>query len=672
MDNLIGKTLDGLYTVRELIGTGGMANVYKAVVGPGGPVPEGTVVAVKVLRQELMHDPDLVRRFKNESKAISLLNHPNIVKVYDVSVSDHLQYIVMEYVDGMTLREYLNERGGKLTCRETVHFISQILKALDHAHHNGVVHRDIKPQNIMLLDNGQLRMMDFGIARISRAENQLLSGKTMGSVHYISPEQAKGDETDCTSDIYSVGVMMYEMLSGQLPFDAEDAVEVAIKQISDQPKSLHEIAPQVPAALVEITEKAMAKLPQNRYASAREMLDALDTYVQNPSVMFEYQYITEDAPEKVVKRTMNQNKAARQNHPNESAAPRGKKAKRKRRSVFLPALFGITIAFALAWLALGWLILNYSSNLMNNKADIILNDYIGMTQEEAQATEQVASGQISVTWEQEYNSNYAAGYIYKQSPVSGRTVREGQGVTLTVTNTGSCAGAEVVQLYVAKPDATIFRPAKELKGFTKVQLEAGESKTVTIPLDDKAFRYWNVKTDRWEVEGGSYQLLVGASSADIRLTAAVTVAGTGAPDPYAGKNLEHYRTAQVQNVPDAEFEALLGRPIPENKVHIDRNMTLGEMGHGRSPIGWLAAAVLGTLLRRSIKKGKPDLNILFQYNMPLRALAKMTNGAISMGMVDGIVMELRGFWIIGLVRVIVEAVKNLVLNSRMEERLKNS
>lgn len=155
---------------------------------------------------------------------------------------------------------------------------------------------------------------------------------------------------------------------------------------------------------------------------------------------------------------------------------------------------------------------------------------------------------------------------------------------------------------MAKPDATIFRPVKELKGFTKVQLEAGESKTVTIPLDDKAFRYWNVKTDRWEVEGGSYQLLVGASSADIRLTAAVTVAGTGAPDPYAGKDLAHYRTAQVQNVPDAEFEALLGRPIPENKVHIDRNMTLGEMGHGRSPIGWLAAAVLGTLLRRSIKR----------------------------------------------------------------------
>ena len=219
MDNLIGKTLDGLYTIQELIGAGGMANVYKAVVSaPGGPVPEGTVVAVKVLRQELMHDADLVRRFKNESKAISLLNHPNIVKVYDVSVSENLQYIVMECVEGMTLREYLNERGGKITSRETVHFIAQILRALDHAHRNGVVHRDIKPQNIMLLDNGQLRMMDFGIARISRAENQIQNGKkTMGSVHYISPEQAKGEETDPKSDIYSVGVMMYEMLSGRLP-----------------------------------------------------------------------------------------------------------------------------------------------------------------------------------------------------------------------------------------------------------------------------------------------------------------------------------------------------------------------------------------------------------------------------------------------------------------------
>ena len=247
-----------------------------------------------------------------------------------------------------------------------------------------------------------------------------------------------------------------------------------------------------------------------------------------------------------------------------------------------------------------------------------------------------------------------------------------EGVTLTVTNTGKCAGAEIVQLYVAKPDAKVFRPAQELKGFAKVWLEAGESKTVSIPLDDKAYRYWNVATDSWEVEGGSYQLRVGASSADIRLTAEVVVLGSGAPDPYQSVDLPHYRTGEITRVPDAEFAALLGRPIPEDKIRIDRNMTLGELGHGRSPLGWLVAAVLGLLLKRSIQRGKPDMNILFQYNMPLRALAKMTNGAISMGMVDGIVMEAQGFWIIGLLRVIVEAVKNIAQNGAMEKRLKNS
>lgn len=244
--------------------------------------------------------------------------------------------------------------------------------------------------------------------------------------------------------------------------------------------------------------------------------------------------------------------------------------------------------------------------------------------------------------------------------------------TLTVTNTGDRAGAEIVQLYVAKPNAEIFRPAQELKAFAKVQLAAGESKTVTLMLDDKAFRYWNTRTDSWEVEGGTYELRVGASSADIRLTAAVEVIGTDALNPYAGKALPHYQSGKVQTVPDAEWETLLGRPVPDDRVKIDRNMTLGELNHGRSPLGWLVWAVLTVLLNASYKKGKPDLNVLFQYNMPLRALAKMTNGAISMGMVDGIVMEVQGFWVIGLVRVIFEAVKNVILNAQLENRLRNS
>lgn len=249
---------------------------------------------------------------------------------------------------------------------------------------------------------------------------------------------------------------------------------------------------------------------------------------------------------------------------------------------------------------------------------------------------------------------------------------DARSVTLTVTNTGSRAGAEIVQVYAAKPDAQIFRPAQELKAFTKVWLEAGESKTVTLPLDDKAFRYWNTKTDSWEVEGGTYELRVGASSADIRLTAAVEVNGTSAPNPYAGKALPHYTSGKVQRVPDDEWETLLGRPIPADTVKIDRNMTLGELNHSRSPLCWLVWAVLAMMLNASYKRGKPNLNVMFQYNMPLRALAKMTSGAISMGMVDGIVLEAKGFWVIGLLKVIVEAVKNIILNAQLESRLRNS
>ena len=249
---------------------------------------------------------------------------------------------------------------------------------------------------------------------------------------------------------------------------------------------------------------------------------------------------------------------------------------------------------------------------------------------------------------------------------------DARSVTLTVTNTGSRAGAEIVQVYAAKPDAQIFRPAQELKAFTKVWLEAGESKTVTLPLDDKAFRYWNTKTDSWEVEGGTYELRVGASSADIRLTAAVEVNGTSAPNPYAGKALPHYTSGKVQHVPDDEWETLLGRPIPADTVKIDRNMTLGELNHSRSPLCWLVWAVLAMMLNASYKRGKPNLNVMFQYNMPLRALAKMTSGAISMGMVDGIVLEAKGFWVIGLLKVIVEAVKNIILNAQLESRLSNS
>ena len=247
-----------------------------------------------------------------------------------------------------------------------------------------------------------------------------------------------------------------------------------------------------------------------------------------------------------------------------------------------------------------------------------------------------------------------------------------QGVSLTVTNTGSVAGTEIVQLYTAKKNSELFRPAKELKGFARVTLAPGEKQRITIMLDDKAFRFWNVKANRWEIEGGEYELLVGASVEDIRLCEKISVHGTAAVHPYEDVDLDCYYKGDVLHVSDADFEKLLGHPIPNGKTKIDRNLTLGELNHARSPLGWLVWLVLTILLDVSYKRGKPDLNILFQYNMPLRALAKMTNGAISMGMVDGIVMELQGFWILGLVRVIYEAIKNVVLNAQMEKRLRGA
>ena len=247
-----------------------------------------------------------------------------------------------------------------------------------------------------------------------------------------------------------------------------------------------------------------------------------------------------------------------------------------------------------------------------------------------------------------------------------------QGVSLTVTNTGSVAGTEIVQLYVAKKNSELFRPAKELKGFARVTLAPGEKQRITITLDDTAFRFWNVKANRWEIEGGEYELLVGASVEDIRLCEKISVHGTATVHPYEDRDLDCYYKGNVLHVSDADFEKLLGHPIPNGKTKIDRNLTLGELNHARSPLGWLVWLVLTILLDVSYKRGKPDLNILFQYNMPLRALAKMTNGAISMGMVDGIVMELQGFWILGLVRVIYEAIKNVVLNAQMEKRLRGA
>ena len=454
MDNLIGRKLDGRYLIESLLGVGGMANVYK-----GRDVRTGNAIAVKVLKEEFLDNEELVRRFKNESKAISILDHPNIVKVYDVSVTDQLQYIVMEYIDGITLKEYLKQRGGALTWKEVIHFATQVLGALEHAHSKGIVHRDVKPQNIMLQADGSIKMMDFGIARFSRAQSQTVSDKAIGSVHYISPEQAKGDRTDARTDIYSVGVMLYEMLSGSLPFDGSGTVSIAIMQISEKPKPLAQVAPNVPEGLRQITEKAMEKDPADRYQSAAEMLEAIQAFKQNPSIRFEYEYNTQDSPSKTINKVVTSSHSATKSGIStqqarrtgtippvgkgkgvkKSAARRGAAVKERRFSV-LPIFFGMAVAFVIGAAILVYLIFTNSSNpLFSNRANVQLIDFVGQTEDEFRASDYFAQLTPDIVYE--YNSMYPEGTIFQQTPAAGRTVKERQKITLKVSR-----GTEIISL----------------------------------------------------------------------------------------------------------------------------------------------------------------------------------------------------------------------------------
>ena len=284
MENYVGKRLDGRYEIQEIIGVGGMAVVYKAYDNI-----DDRIVAVKILKEEFLANEEFRRRFKNESKAIAVLSHPNIVKVYDVSYGDRIQYIVMECVDGITLKEYIQQQGV-INYKEAVFFVTQILRALQHAHDKGIVHRDIKPQNIMLLENGAIKVTDFGIALFSRSETRTMTDSTIGSVHYISPEQARGDITDDKADIYSVGVMLYEMLTGKLPFESDNTVSVAIMQLQQDPVKPRDINPSIPVGLEQIVLKAMQKNVNDRYQSAAEMLLDLEEFRRNPSIQFDYDY----------------------------------------------------------------------------------------------------------------------------------------------------------------------------------------------------------------------------------------------------------------------------------------------------------------------------------------------------------------------------------------------
>ncbi len=428
MDKFVGKRLDGRYEIEEIVGVGGMSVVYKA----HDEIDDRTV-AVKILKEELLQNEEFRRRFKNESKAIAVMDHPNIVKVYDVGFGDRVQYIVEEYIDGITLKEYI-ERQGVLPWKDALYFATQILRALQHAHDKGIVHRDIKPQNIMLLQDGTIKVTDFGIARFARSEQRTVTDKAIGSVHYISPEQAKGEATDAKSDLYSVGVLLYEMLTGKLPFDADSAVSVAIMQLQNEPIKPSTLNPEIPEGLEEITLRAMQKNPAERYSSAAEMLADIETFRRNPSVQFEYKYFVDNEPTKYVSDITPTQIKEKPEEEEVDLIPT------KKKSNTVPVLVGVAIAFMAALAIVLVLLLNRAKI---DKTEISCPKFVG--QDYNYVIEQYKDQFTFTVKSKDYSSDYPAGQIMSQTPDAGKMVKRNSEIFVTVSLGGK---KQVMEDYV--------------------------------------------------------------------------------------------------------------------------------------------------------------------------------------------------------------------------------
>lgn len=413
MDRFLNTKLDGRYQIIEKTGEGGMAIVYRAI-----DTMTDMVVAIKILRDEYLQDEEYRQRFRNESRAIAVLSHKNIVKIYDVCDKPDIQYIVMEFIDGITLKEYILQQGV-LTWKESVHFTTQILKALQHAHDRGIVHRDVKPQNIMLMENGDIKVTDFGIACFSEAQNVQKANRTIGSVHYIAPEQASGAQTDARADIYSVGVILYEMLTGVLPFDADETVKVAVMHLQADPVLPRKVNPSIPEGLEEITMQAMQKDPTCRYQRAADMLMDIEDFKRDPDIKFEYRYMTDDAPTRYINAIYNTRKMQEEEEYEREKSP------------VIPVLAGIAVAFITVALVMVWLVFDESGIFVpNSSATSNVPNFIGSNYEEVTNNPEY-SYIFHIEWD--FSNDYAENLIMNQSPKSGKNVYNNSTITLTVS-----------------------------------------------------------------------------------------------------------------------------------------------------------------------------------------------------------------------------------------------
>lgn len=485
MDKYIGKRLDGRYEIHELLGVGGMAYVYKAYDNI-----EKRWVAIKILKEELAGNSDFLRRFRNESKAIAVLSHPNIVKVYDVSFGDRIQYIVMEYIDGITLKQYI-EQQGEIKWREALYFTVQILRALQHAHEKGIIHRDIKPQNIMLLEDGTIKVTDFGIARFSQAETQTMTDKAIGSVHYIAPEQARGGYINDKADIYSVGVMLYEMLTGQLPFVADNAVSVAIMQMQAEPTPPSRINPSIPKGLEEITMHAMEKNPAQRFPSAADMLEDVERFRRNPEIVFHYGEQVDRAyagTSADIYGNVQQNAAPQKyndNYEYEEEYVRSQNSNRASKIIvgIVAAVVFVAIVVGVIYLVKGkgansgsgfLSFLPGFSTSSTTSDEIVLPNFVGrIYASDIEGNSEYADLTFEITYGNVPSKQ--PGEVLRQTPAAGMTVKKGKTVSLTVNGEAEQVVVEDVKGY-KQQDA--YDALKALNLSPKIQAVADDDTAV--------------------------------------------------------------------------------------------------------------------------------------------------------------------------------------------------